>query len=480
MKKARIRIAALAGILLLVCLVCRLGTQSVYVAGVPAAAPGIRPEGIRFSGEIPGIVEPGVPEVLEGWVRIPVRPRGPGETLVDLDDSAGNDLAELRLRVSRFGTIYDRTTGGFTGDSVVMVAFTVFCFAVALIMLWVYRGLKGPAFYSYNTIYAAGFSLFSLMTGITMLEATVRHLSRPYDYNMLTAYAEISGAGWRFVMATAPLLTAFAAALAVSNAALLRHERFHPKNVLGIGAALVLVAGEALAFCLYRHGLLEPEWGGRLRDTVCNAYSTAFAYFECMLAGTMICGLKAARSVPEGLADCILILGCWFRKDGSLTPLLRGRVDRAVQVWSEQKAATGREALLIPSGGKGKDEPMPEAEAMRRYLLQRGIPEEKIVPEDRSRSTYENMVFSKALIEREKPDARVIYATTNYHVFRSGVLAARAGLSAEGVGSSTKWWYWPNAFLRECAGLFVHRIPQELALLAVTLAFFGALSAALG
>jgi hypothetical protein len=74
----------------------------------------------------------------------------------------------------------------------------------------------------------------------------------------------------------------------------------------------------------------------------------------------------------------------------------------------------------------------------------------------------------------------VVYATTNYHVFRSGVWANLAGLPSEGVGSSTKWWYWPNAFMRECVGLILNRIPQELLLLAVMAAFFGALSVALG
>ena len=90
------------------------------------------------------------------------------------------------------------------------------------------------------------------------------------------------------------------------------------------------------------------------------------------------------------------------------------------------------------------------------------------------------MQFSKSLIDHEKPGAKVAYATTNYHVFRSGVWANLAGLPAEGVGSRTKWWYWPNAFMRECAGLMLNRIPQELLLLAVMIAFFGALSVALG
>ena len=70
----------------------------------------------------------------------------------------------------------------------------------------------------------------------------------------------------------------------------------------------------------------------------------------------------------------------------------------------------------------------------------------------------------------------VLFVTTSYHVFRSGICAARAGLAAEGTGEKTAWWYWPNAFLREVAGLLAKRWKQELALLALLIVFFGAMS----
>lgn len=96
-----------------------------------------------------------------------------------------------------------------------------------------------------------------------------------------------------------------------------------------------------------------------------------------------------------------------------------------------------------------------EGEAMRRYLLEQGIPEDRIMPETESTTTLENMGFSKRKIADEK--AKVAFATTNHHVFRSGILAAQAGLRAEGMGSKTKWYFWPNAFIREFAGSIVNR-----------------------
>ena len=480
MKRATIQIAVLAVLLTLICVGCRVLMGNTYVASVPVYGREIREQDIRFTEENPGIVSHGDPQMRDGHIRVPIHPVQKGRTFVDLQDAEGNDLGVLALNVGRFGTVYDRVTGGFTGDWVVLAAFTAFCLLTAAIMFGAYRRMKGPAFYAYGTIHAAGFSLFALLTGLTMLVVTLRRAFFPDGYTMLSAYSAISSASWQFMMLTALPVLAFAAAMAVSNVALLRHEGFNPKNVLGIGVGFILVAGEALAFFLYGRDISGSEWEVRLWETLCNVYATGFAWFECMLIGAVVCGLKAARHVPEMDADYILILGCKFRRDGTLTPLLRGRVDKAIEFWRRQKETTGREAVLIPSGGQGADEPIAEAEAMRRYIDAHGVPSSCVVLEDRSRNTFQNMEYSRALIEKNSGSAKVVYATTNYHVFRSGVWANLAGLPAEGVGSRTKWWYWPNAFMRECAGLMLNRIPQELALLAAMILFFGALSLALG
>ena len=184
--------------------------------------------------------------------------------------------------------------------------------------------------------------------------------------------------------------------------------------------------------------------------------------------------LRASRGQNYEDADYIIVLGAKVDPWGP-SRALDDRLRAALSYLESYP-----DAKAVVTGGQGADEPIAEAEAMRRYLVEQGIPEEKIVLEDRSRNTFQNMAFSKALIEREARGARVVYATTNYHVFRSGVWANLAGLPAEGVGSQTKWWYWPNAFMRECVGLMMNRIPQELLLLAVMIAFFGALSVALG
>ena len=90
---------------------------------------------------------------------------------------------------------------------------------------------------------------------------------------------------------------------------------------------------------------------------------------------------------------------------------------------------------------------------MRDYLLSQGIDENDIIVENKSVNTLENMKFSRKLIEKDNNGSNVIFSTTNYHVFRSGIYAERAGIKAEGIASKTKWYFWPNAFVREFAAL---------------------------
>ncbi len=64
------------------------------------------------------------------------------------------------------------------------------------------------------------------------------------------------------------------------------------------------------------------------------------------------------------------------------------------------------------------------------------------------------------------------YITTNYHVLRSGILARKAGISAEGLGSPTKWYYWPNAFIREFIAIAVMYKYQHVAAIAMILILY--------
>lgn len=480
MKNVVRQVALLGLALLLGCMLGRLALRNTYVDRISVNrrhGTGGEMRLMSVAGQ-QAVVDPGALQPSGSDVQVTLKATQPGEAWYEVRDAGGARLSTQHYRVSRFLTVYDYDTGGFTGDALVMGALTAFWLGTAFIMLRAFHRTTGTAFYAYDTIYYVGFGLFTLVTGAVMLNLTLRRLVQPREFTMLDVYASLSGAGFNFMMVTLPALAVFAVAMIVSNIVLLLHEQMRLKNLLGILVGLTLLLGEALAIFLQSRSLFRSAGAFRVQVVAQDVFCTVFAYFECMLIGAAACGLLAAKHVPSRDRDFIIILGCGFRKDGSLSPLLRGRVDRALDFWRDQQSHGGRTAVLVPSGGQGSDETMAEAEAMRRYLVEQGVPGDMILPEDRSKNTFQNMAYSKALTDARLPGGKVAFATTNYHVFRSGVWARLAGLEAEGMGARTRWWYWPNAFMRECAGLAARRWRQELVMVAAMALFFGVLSVA--
>ena len=163
---------------------------------------------------------------------------------------------------------------------------------------------------------------------------------------------------------------------------------------------------------------------------------------------------------------------CGLRKDGTPTPLLKGRCDRALEFARRQKEKTGKDVIFVTSGGQGEDEVISESASMANYLMEQGIPKERILQEDRSVNTQENMKFSKEKIMAQNPDARIAFSTTNYHVFRSGIFARRVKMRAVGMGAKTKWYFWPNAAVREFIGLLsAHRVKQALIIISLLVCY---------
>ena len=84
----------------------------------------------------------------------------------------------------------------------------------------------------------------------------------------------------------------------------------------------------------------------------------------------------------------------------------------------------------------------------------------------------QKLKFSKQKIEAVNPQGKVTYATTNFHVFRSGIYARRAKMKAIGIGAKTKWYFWPNASVRELGGLLIaHKVKQAIIILSI-IAFY--------
>ena len=345
----------------------------------------------------------------------------------------------------------------------------VICGYLAVVIVFLLRALfrqlqYNP--YSYNTIYYTGFALFLLSVLIAQIAAgfQVRQLQLTDEQALRNMFFDLLNSAKTYMLLSAPFLTLFSVGLCLSNCSLIRHEGKRPVNLLGILLSVLMLGGILFLFFSDRYAsgsMLEVM----RHDILTNLFAALYLYFECMLIGTMIANLIVVRHEPAKDQDYLIVLGCGLRKDGTPTPLLAGRIDRALAFYRAQIEETGRVPAIITSGGQGPNESISESASMKAYLMERGVPEEHILEEDRSASTYENMQFSGEMIRSQNPNARVVFSTTNYHVFRSGLMARRMKLQAEGVGAKTRWYFWPNAAVREFVGLLTeHRLKQGLIL----------------
>ncbi len=325
--------------------------------------------------------------------------------------------------------------------------------------------------YSYNSIYYSGFFVFTafvLISDIVIFIYTVLH---PDQYQ---SWRDIAGilmdSAKNFMSVTLPFMTVFAAGLLISNISLIRHEGKRFVNILGMILAVMIIAGEALLIFIDRMSMNGALAGSVTLDIICNIYAALFFYFECMLIGIIISSVIVIGYRMPYDRGYMIILGCGIRKDGTPTPILKGRIDRALGFRNDQLEKTGKDLVFVASGGKGPDEVISESECIRNYLITQGVPEDSVIMEDRSTDTMQNMKFSKEKIGYDANKDKVAFCTTNYHLFRSGLLSRRVKMRAAGICSVTRWYFWPNAAVREFVGLLVsHKLKQFIIIMSLIL-----------
>lgn len=136
----------------------------------------------------------------------------------------------------------------------------------------------------------------------------------------------------------------------------------------------------------------------------------------------------AHMDVPTN-ADYMIILGA--RVKGTVPSLaLQYRIDYAAAYLKENT-----DTVAIASGGKGPGEDISEAESIKRELIQLGIEESRILLEDRSTDTYENIRFSKKFIPENADNGLVV--TNDFHIFRAKMIADNEDLVVSGLPAKT-------------------------------------------
>lgn len=239
------------------------------------------------------------------------------------------------------------------------------------------------------------------------------------------------------------------ALLIVNGIQMIRRESLSLAHCLSLGLGLFVGLGEvaAIAYVL----VLAGNTSVSNVDLWVLLLSLTVFYFSFLVLSFVMYSVFI-QFMPHRMSfDYVIIHGCGLIGGEQLTKLLSNRVDKAIQFYERCE----RKPIIIPSGGQGADELVSEAEAMRRYLVGHGIPEDHIILEDRSATTSENLAFSKEIIDSRDGGKRTALVSSNYHVYRCLRLAKKVGLRCTGIGADVAFYYWPSALIREFVAVFL-------------------------
>ena len=153
-------------------------------------------------------------------------------------------------------------------------------------------------------------------------------------------------------------------------------------------------------------------------------------------------GVKSTVPATDNY-DAIIVLGAQVLPDGTPNVQLAWRLDAATEAYRNKRVP------VVVCGAQGKDEPLPEAFAMKKYLIDRGVAEEDILTDPDSFNTKQNLENAKALLKNKPEVKKVLVVTSDYHVARSLALAKDQGYEATGLGSPCKPEYWLKNHGRE-------------------------------
>jgi len=401
----------------------------------------------NYSGKIEVLDE----KMINDNYYVKVKAKKPGRVYLELKDEQTSKIKIIYVHKTM--VITDNTFFGKSTNSEV-IPISIFIILTYLIYLLIieYRKSIKENLYQYKNITYLGIIIFLLFFTLSIF-LSIFNYQGLFDTisGIINSLSSVSILLLPVAFITFILVT-------ISNIKLIIKEGKSLKNFLGVFFGvficfLTIFPNHFYILLMKSHNinifnLNSP--GPYIYNFIESLIYLSVSYLECVLLGTIIIAIKSIKRKVEYNKDYMIILGCKIKNDGTLTPLLKGRVDRAIQFREEQLSKTGKDLVFISSGGKGNDEVISEAEAIKNYLIECDIKEKNIIVEEKSTNTYENINNSYKLIKNK--DSNICFSTTNYHVLRAGLIATSQGIKIDGIGSKTKAYYWINAFIREFIG----------------------------
>lgn len=185
-------------------------------------------------------------------------------------------------------------------------------------------------------------------------------------------------------------------------------------------------------------------------------FSMIFMIVICVLALIILIAvlmltkaMSKANSRVSEKAEVVFVLGCKVHKDPK-DDILLDRIKTA-KTYLEKHP----NAFCIACGGKDVGNGMSEAEFISYELQKRGINSSRIYLEDKSKSTKENMLYAKEIMNVNKLPNKVAICTNEFHQYRSALYARKVDLRICALPVKTKWYYYPTYHLREMLAIVV-------------------------
>ncbi len=156
--------------------------------------------------------------------------------------------------------------------------------------------------------------------------------------------------------------------------------------------------------------------------------------------------IAAASKTPDENVT-VVVLGCRVYGESPSLSMVE-RLDAAYEFLTKNE-----QTKCVLSGGKGTGENISEAECMYRYLVEKGIDAKRLYKEEQSTTTRENLLYAKEIIETEGLEETIAIATSEYHVYRAGMIAKALGMEYVSVPGQTAIWLFPTYYVRELYGI---------------------------
>ena len=216
-------------------------------------------------------------------------------------------------------------------------------------------------------------------------------------------------------------------------------------NLLGIIFSLMLmtITAKWTEFSAF----IVKLWGktsGKITIISVSILLIACIVYACVLSVFMY---KAMNNKPEN-PKVIVVLGCKVRGE-TPTRMLRRRLDTAIDALNKYP-----HCICIVSGGQGSNEVVAESYAMKKYLVEKGISKDRIIMEDKSTSTFENIKFSYEILDRMGYSRDITIVTDGFHQYRASLIAKKiGGGNITAFSADTEARYLPTYWVREWLGL---------------------------